>query len=467
MLLHLAQLAILARVLGADDFGHFAIVSVISALTISIADLGLSSSVVHFDEANEKELRALFWLSMVSSLCWVALVASSSAVAAVVLNKPTLFVNVASGLGVGLLAIVGSLPKARAERALRFRALVQLEIAAQTLGLLCAVSLALNGAGVIALVAGVAAQQFFLTFCLWARLERSAPPGICFDFSLSRRYLRFGLPLTGSRLVNTVGAQCDVYVASLFFSPQQLGEYSVPRSIGLQVQGLINPLMTRLSFPLIASAQSDRSAVSTLYETVLMSTSSINAPAYAFLFFFAEEVSFVLLGNGWSSGSEFLKIFAIWGALRALGNPVGSLLLGVGRPGLALRWDIAVALVMASAVALTVNMGPVVLAQGLVAALAVLYVPLWFFLVMPNTQISLPTYVSVTLWPMLLAVCAGFTSSLLMAWSSNPLGTLLFGGTLMCLLYGCFSAALNKPWVLLMLEMMFGQPRAIEHGRKL
>ena len=114
-------------------------------------------------------------------------------------------------------------------------------------------------------------------------------------------------------------------------APNELGYYSVPKNLSMQVQKLINPVITRVGFPLIAKVQSEISQVSKIYLKSINMTASANAPVYVFVAYYSDEIVGILLGSAWSESSQLLVILAIWAGVRSLSNPVGILLLGMGR----------------------------------------------------------------------------------------------------------------------------------------
>src|SRR5680860_798885 len=66
-----------------------------------------------------------------------------------------------------------------------------------------------------------------------------------------------------------------------------LGLYSLLRQIVFQIQGLVNPIITRVGFPLIAQLQAAIPKVRAIYLKTLNMTAATNAPLYVGMAFFA------------------------------------------------------------------------------------------------------------------------------------------------------------------------------------
>src|SRR5206468_9053256 len=116
--------------------------------------------------------------------------------------------------------------------------------------------------------------------------------------------------------------------------------------LSLRLAGVINPIVTEVSLPVLAGAQHDRLLVKRVYLQTIRMTASVTFPAYIALAAFGPEVVHVVLGDGWQKAAPLLRILACWALLRSIGNPVGTMLMALGRPGLSFTWNIALLIVM-------------------------------------------------------------------------------------------------------------------------
>ncbi len=132
-----------------------------------------------------------------------------------------------------------------------------------------------------------------------------------------------------NNVINHVNATIDLVLGGRMLGASQLGLYSVPRNLLLQVQGMVNPIFTRVGFPLIASIQHDKERVKQVYLKTMNMTASVNAPIYVAIAVFAPEIVWLLLGPNWTDTAPLIRVLALWGLLRSFGNPVGSLLFGL------------------------------------------------------------------------------------------------------------------------------------------
>jgi O-antigen/teichoic acid export membrane protein len=233
-----------------------------------------------------------------------------------------------------------------------------------------------------------------------------------------------------------------------------LGYYSVPRNITLQVQFLVNPIATRVGFPVIASVQQDAGRVRSVYMATLNATTSAFAPIYVGSAFFSYEILFLLLGSQWDESAELFRLLSVWAALRATGNPMGSLLLGMGKANWALLTNFLQICVQLPLLWVGASYGTGGLVWSMVLFQGVVYLPRWYFLVRALTDMTLVEYSSATLKPVLLATAAIYPAYFAAQFLESPVARLVAGVLLSAPLYVILSYLGNREWVLQMTRLL-------------
>lgn len=422
------QLFILARLLSPEVFGQMALVSITMALVLAFSDLGFSASIVYLDKPDDSTRSMLFWCPIFVAIALGVVVYLFFAIASEgTVSKLEKAHLIFYGFVIALVGLIGGLPKALAEKRMQFKTLVQCESFAHLCGAVIAVILAVQGQGVASMVVGAFVTQFLSSALFWARVEQKMPPLPTVHIAALRPFYAYGLPVAVGRLINSVSVQTDMLVATSVFGPDQLGLYSVPRNLCLQAVGLINPIVNRVAFPLIAMQKGEADKVKNTYQTALYAICSLNAPLFAGVFWFCDALTALLLGPGWEEAIPIFRLLSVWGMLRAVGNPVGTLLLGTGRAKRALVWDVLVMLVVLGAVVIGNTGNADDLALALVVALLMLYLPLWFILVAPSSGISLFSYLASTLVPIFIAWFSGALSRWMLDSISNDLLLMVLG----------------------------------------
>jgi O-antigen/teichoic acid export membrane protein len=404
--LQLAQLTILARLLAPEDYGLMAMVVVVLGFGMIFADLGVNSAYVQRQDVTPAERSSLFWLNVGVSVGLTILVITLSRPIAWFFGDERLVPLLVLAATTFVIGALGQQLRMDAEKALEFSLVVPLEIGAGVLGFISAVAAALAGWGVYSLILGAIVTAASATALAWVFLARGWRPMWRFRVADVRSYLGFGGAVVGTNIVNQVNKDIDLLLGGRMLAASVLGLYSLPRQIVFQVHGMVNPIVIRVGFPLIAQVQRDVSRVGVIYLKTLNMTSSINAPLYAGLAFFAPEIVRIVFGEKWIASADLLRLLAIWGFIRSTANPVGSLLLGMGRASLQLKWNLALLFIVPPVLWGGSRFGVTGLAWALLGLSAALFVPGWMILVRSVCRVGLLDYSVAALRPFLIAVAS-------------------------------------------------------------
>jgi O-antigen/teichoic acid export membrane protein len=445
--LQVLQIAVLARLLSPADFGLMAItVSLVAVLSL-FTDIGLSRAIIHFETVPEDAMISLFWLNLLAGLGLSTLFAASSPLLSKIFKLDGLESVLLTISPIFILSAIGQQLCALAEKEFRFATLAINEIVAGSLGFVVAIIVALNGGGVYALLAGVLTNSIANSALAWLRLSTGRWLRWHFDFSETKRFLNFGSYLVGEGFLNAVIRQSDIFVGGFSVNPTALGIYSVPRDLSLRISMIVNPIITRVGFPVMSRLQEDMKALKSVYLQTLRMTASVNFPAYIALGLFADEVVALLYGPHWRGAAIYLRLLAVWGLLRSTGNPVGSLLHAVGHVRRAFWWNACLVLLLPLIYLIAAYHWQL---MGLTIALIVVHVgllvPSWYFLVRPTCGATLSEYLKQLLIPLLISLLSVGT-----AWFITrdiPHGTLrlAIGGLIGSTIYVGLSSQYNRQW---------------------
>ena len=182
-------------------------------------------------------------------------------------------------------------------------------------------------------------------------------------------------------------------------------------------------------------------------------TASINAPIYIGISFFAPEIISILLGPGWEQSSGLLRILALWGGLRSTGNPVGSLLLGMGRANLSLKWNLALLFIIPPAIFLGAQLGVNGLVWTMFGIMAACFIPLYLILVYPLCHARLMEYLVSLLKPFIISVLAILPAYCFSVQFNDALIRLILGFSISAPLYLAFCYKFNHEWFRAMLQL--------------
>lgn len=453
-LLQIGQVAVLARLLTPSDYGLMAIVSLVLSFALLFVDLGLSSAYLQRQQVSDEERSSLFWLNIALAAVVTILVMILSPVLAIFFGDMRLAQPLVLSSLIFLIGALGQQPRITMEKTLNFRPLAVLEIVVAIFGFVAATLAALAGLGIYALVLGGLVTAAASTLLAWVYLSGGWRPKMCFSIANIRPFIGFGSATMVNDAINQINMGLDLLLGGRYLMASQLGLYSIPRNLVLQIQFAVNPIVTRVGFPLIAQIQSDIPRVKSVYLKTLNMTASTNAPLYIGLAFFSSEVVQILLGEKWAAAGDLMRILAIWGYVRSTANPVGSLLMGMGRANLSMVWNAAMFVILPPLLWLGSSHGPEGLAWALLLFSVVMYIPNWYWLVRPVCQAGLIEYAAATMWPLLVALSAVAPAYLIADVFASSGLRLMVGCAVAAPLYFLFSYLGNRDWLSAIMELL-------------
>ncbi len=448
--LQLLQIAVLSRFLSPADYGLMAMVTVVLSYAALFSDMGLSTAFVQRQKISHEERSSLYWLSVVAGIVLMLLVMAISPLAALFFNEPQLehlMLLVATNF---LVIALGQQLRMEAEKSLNFRAVALIEIFAGLCGFGVAVYTAWLGWGVFALVVPAITSSWLIMILSWLLLAHGWRPDWRLRWGEVRWFVQFGGTMVLNNVINHLNATIDLVLGGRILGALQLGLYSVPRNLLLQVQGMVNPIFTRVGFPLIASIQHDTEQVKQVYLWTMNITASVNAPIYVAIAVFAPEIVWLLLGPSWTDAANLMQVLSLWGLMRSYGNPVGSLLFGLGRVKLAVKWNLGLLLISPPVIWFGSQWGTVGMAWALVVLMSVLFVPAWALLVRPTCGAGLFEYSKQVALPTFCAVFAGLLAWLSTVMLDAHLLRIIVGLSVGAFSYIVMSIFFNKGWLLVL-----------------
>lgn len=350
LIAHFGQLIVLARLLSPLDFGLAAMVMVVIGLVQAYADAGVGNAIIHRQDNTVQALASLYWLNIGIGIALFLLIVLVTPAVTDFFNEPRLkTILPLAGLSV-LVIPFGQQFQALMQKNLQFRPLAIIEVSASLIGAAVAILLAVKGFGVFALIYGFLANAILRTVCLIVVGIRNWRPALRFKFSDLRGYFSFGLYQMGERTTNFLKQRIDQLILGAAIGALSLGFYNLAFSLAIFPVSRINPVLTRVAFPVFAKIQDNDIELLKGYMLLQRIVALVNFPILVGMAVTAPLFVPIILGDQWEPSIPLIQILAFVGLLRATGNPVGALLMAKGRANVAFFWNLAVVLVQIPAV---------------------------------------------------------------------------------------------------------------------
>lgn len=447
--LQLIQVAVLARFLDKDDFGLMALALFVIGISHIFIDMGISNALIHKQRVNKFQLSTLFWANIILGIVIYGLIVLCSPLIAHFYDSPDLQ-DVINLIGVTFLIIPwGQQFDALLRRDMRFKSLAVRDILSKFVGLIVAVILAVKGFGVYALVYASLAGATVATLLLFVLGMKDYRPRFIFSYrSLKNKgFFSFGLFQMGEKLINYFNANFDTILIGKFLGMEALGVYNIAKMLTMKPYQILNPIITKVAFPVFAQVQNETAKLRRAYLKVITVLTSTNAPIYILMMVLAEPLILVVFGPDWHHAVPILQLLGVAYICNSIGNPVGSLQLAKGRADLGFYWNLSLFVFLPATIWFGSNFGLIGVAGSIaIFKISITLFPAWYFFIRPLCRATLKEYFHSFSLPVFIAIFAAILPFFIIRGLDeiNPILQLL----LVTLLYGigyiCLTVWLNK-----------------------
>lgn len=338
--LQFIALAVLAHLLSPSVFGLMGMIMVVVGFAQAFADMGISNAIIHRQDATKDQLSSLYWLNILAGTILFFVVCASTPLVVRFYHEPGLYNLLYLTAVIFLITPFGQQFQILMQKELRFNELAKIEIAASIVNSTVAIGLAFSGFGVYSLIWGQLAGTTTKVLMLRRTGFRNWRPGFHFSSRDLRGYLSFGLYQMGEKTINYLNSNLDYLLIGSMLGAKSLGYYTLAYNLIIKPSTMINPVITKVAFPVFSRVQNETDRLKKGYLKVLQLLSTVNFPMMAGLAVVAPIAVPVIFGEKWLPSIILIQILAIVGSLRSTGNPVGSLMLAKGRADLGFKWNL-------------------------------------------------------------------------------------------------------------------------------
>ncbi len=411
-ILQLVQLAILARFLDPSAFGLMALVMVVIGFSQAFLDMGISNAIIHKQDITREQLSTLYWVNILAGILLFGIISLVAPFVAEFYKEPELTELIMLVAITFIIQPFGQQFMILWQKEMRFSEIAKIDIVNKSISLLVSAYLAYKGYGVYALVYGTLAGIISQTVQFMYIGLKEHKPSFVFRVSEIKEFLSFGLYQMGEKSINYFNSQIDVILIGKLLGTETLGVYSIAKQLIMRPAQVINPIITKVTFPTMAKVQNDMKQLKNIYLKTINYLSSVNFPIYVFLFIMSQEIVIILFGRDWIMAAPIVQILSVYGALRSIGSPVGSLLLAKGKASWGFWWNTGLFFYRPLGLWISSQWGLIGISWGLVFLSASVMIPSWYFLVRPLCGAAFIEYYKEIFIPMSIAVVAGIMAYL-------------------------------------------------------
>jgi O-antigen/teichoic acid export membrane protein len=354
---------VVVRFISPEDYGLNAMLEAPLELLTLLSTLGLDLALVRSKTIEQHELRSVFgWLLIINGLLFLAYF-FGGALIAIYFDEPRLELLTKVLAFVFLLAPFRVIPNALLDRNLKFKLRALAEFIASTSAAIATLVLAILGAGVWALVAGMLINRVLLAIILMIVQPWIIAPAL--SFSAVRTMMVFGGTLSLGGAVVLITDKLATLIAGPILGAELLGIFAVTFQFALLPLAKIMPVINPIIFPAFSKFHGQRDVAAHYLGKSLGIVSLGLFPIMIGLACVSQEFVATVLGDKWSAVAVPLALLSIVMPFRMTTSILRPVLASMGRPDLSLKSAIIALLLLLLLISIGAHYGVI----GLVAAM--------------------------------------------------------------------------------------------------
>jgi O-antigen/teichoic acid export membrane protein len=340
-ILALIGTAILARILLPEDFGTFAVVTLLINLVGPLADFGLGPALIQQRERpTQRQMSTVFFLQVGFAIVLMVIIWVTAPLILVVAPglPPDIdwMIRFAS-LILPMIAVRG-LPGAMMARVLRFGPLAAIEVAQVLVYYIVAIVLALNGFGAWSFVAALVANT--LTGAVLTQLAWHGRVTFEFDRQDARRIIGFGVPFQATGLLVSAREAMVPLFGWLAGGLSAIGYLNFGFRLG-RLAGSVDEVIGRVSFPAFSRLQGDDARLNRALTWTLETMALMLTILLAWAIAVAPTLIPFVFTDRWTPAVEVFQLVALSTFALAPGNFVRGLAFAAGQGRQMFLWSAA------------------------------------------------------------------------------------------------------------------------------
>ena len=305
--LQLIAQVVLARLLGPDNYGVFALGMVVLTFSTFLSNFGLGQSLLHRPDVTEEDIRFAFTWLLIAGFTAMGIVWFSAPLIAEFFREPRAE-NVIRWLSLTCLLSAASSPAGNlVQRSLNFKSLGLVQMGSYAVGyLLVGLPMALLGYGYAALAAAWLTQAALIAIGNFSLHPHSIRP--LFRYPRMRTAMDVGGTVFITNVINWLLNNLDRIVIGRLLNAQAVGLYTAGYNLATMPNSLLLNALQPILMAVSARMQGETSRLKGAYEQILAVVWVILLPVFVALAMGAPEIVAVLYGPKWAEVPQVLSL---------------------------------------------------------------------------------------------------------------------------------------------------------------
>ncbi|MBQ6503319.1 MAG: lipopolysaccharide biosynthesis protein [Flexilinea sp.] len=354
---------VLARLLGPNDYGTIALITVFITILQVFVDSGLGNALIQKKDADTVDFSTVFYANILfCALLYIILFISAPFIASFY-REPSmaLYIRV---LGITLLISgIKNVQQAYVSKKLIFRKFFFSTLGGTIIAGIVGIIMAFRGLGIWALIAQQIVNVTIDTCILWITVEWR--PDRVFDLQRLRALFNYGWKLLVSSLINTVYKDIRQLIIGKIYTPASLAYYNQGEKIPNLITTNINKSIDSVLFPVMSTVQDENEHLKKMTRKSIMVSVYVMAPMMIGLVAVSNILIPLLLTEKWLPAVPFMRIFCITYLFYPIHTANLNAILAMGRSDYFLKLEIMKVFVSLTALFATMNISVEAMAYSL------------------------------------------------------------------------------------------------------
>lgn len=329
---------VLARLLDPSEYGLIGMAFIFITLSQTIADSGLTSSLIRKSNATDDDYQTVFAVNLGLGLLMFAVLYVSAEFIADFFKEPRL-VDIVRVLAITVVInAFAQIQRTILTKRIDFKSQTKVSLVAAILSGVAGICMAYMGYGVWALIAQQLVQTIIRTIAYWAYTRWV--PRIRFSKRLFHEHFSFGWKLLVSNVISASFAEASNAVIGRYYSAMSLGYYTKARNITRVFSTNMTETINRVTYPVLSEMQGDKARMFSAYRRMIRTTMLPTFFCMLMLAAVAEPLILTLVGEKWLPSVGMIQVLCFYLMLYPLHALNLNMLQVSGRSDLYLRIEI-------------------------------------------------------------------------------------------------------------------------------
>ena len=326
---------ILARLLMPADFAQVAMIFIFIGIGEILSDSGMTASLIRIKNPTQEDYSSVFYVNIfIALLVYLLIYILAPFVANFYKDSQLIFLLRIYGISIIIKSLSG-VQSVILVKQLNFKRQFFIQLPSVIIGGIVGIYCAYAKMGAVSIVYMYLVQNAVSTIQYWV-IEKWYPQ-IKINWQKLKMHFKFGYKLSAAYMINQVFEDSyNVYIGK-FYSADLLGYYNRANAYTNLPAFVLTRSLSKVTYPLFSHYNDDADKLRKLYREITVIVMFAFSFFSAFLFFQAENLFKIFLGDKWLGAVLIFKIQVIATLLYPLSSYNGNVIRAKGRSDLILK----------------------------------------------------------------------------------------------------------------------------------